>query len=87
MDYVPVIKETKTGLTRQITEFAGTCVPTGKVQIYAKPLEQTTKIFTRWDEDDYMIGQPGDYLAVRTEDKHDIYIVEKNIFGVTYSEV
>lgn len=87
MDYVPVIKETKTGLTRQITEFAGTCVPTGKVQIYAKPLEQTTKIFTRWDQDDYMIGQPGDYLAVRTEDKHDIYIVEKNIFGVTYSEV
>ena len=32
-------------------------------------------------------GAEDDYLAVRCDDLHDIYIVEKEIFAETYEEV
>ena len=72
--------------TCQITEFAGSCVTTDRAKIYAKPLDKTTKIFTAWDEERYMLGKTGDYLAVRVDDAHDIYAVEKNIFALTYEK-
>ena len=34
-----------------------------------------------------MLGKPGDYLAVRCDDLHDIYVIEQKIFGLTYEEV
>ena len=86
-EYIPMIKSASDGASRMITEFAGRCIPTGKTTIYAKQISKITKIFTMWDESKYMLGKPGDYLAVRSDDPHDIYIVEKNIFGKTYSEV
>ena len=42
------------------------------------------KIFTKWYQDTYMLGKPGDYFAVREEDHQDIYIVEQKIFNKTY---
>ena len=44
------------------------------------------KVFTEWDEEKYMLGNEGDYLAVRKDDIHDVYIIEKNIFRKTYEE-
>lgn len=32
----------------------------------------------------YMLGKKGDYLVVRCDDKHDIYVVEQDAFGKTY---
>ena len=57
------------------------------MKIFAKPLEKGVKVFTAWDKEKYMLGKPGDYLAVRTDDYHDVYVVEKEIFGKTYTEV
>ena len=45
------------------------------------------KIFTQWYDETYMEGKVGDYLAVRTDDYHDIYIIEKDIFSDTYEEM
>lgn len=45
------------------------------------------KVFTAWDEEKYMLGKEGDYLAVRMDDLHDIYIIEKSIFQRTYEEI
>ena len=87
MKYIPMIKNRTDNTSRQITEFAGSCVTTGKSQIYARKLEKTTKIFTEWDEEKYMLGKKGDYLAVRKGDMHDIYSVEKNIFEITYEKL
>ena len=33
-----------------------------------------------------MLGKAGDYLAVRMDDLHDIYIIEKSIFHKTYEK-
>lgn len=86
-EYVPTIKVRNTGETLILTDYARVCVPSGSVNIYAKPLDRGVKVFTEWDKGKYMLGKPGDYLAVRSDDYHDIYVVEKVIFGKTYSEV
>lgn len=86
-EYPPQIKNLLTGHTLALLPFAKACVPTGSVEIYAKPVEHITKVFTAWDEDEYMLGRPGDILAVRSDDEHDIYIIDRKIFGITYEEI
>lgn len=88
MEYVPTIKDRIDGNTLTLTDYAGVCVPTGKVKIYAKQLtEKGVKVFTAWDKAKYMLGRPGDYLAVRCDDLHDVYVVERDIFDKSYDEV
>lgn len=86
-EYVPTIKNRLTGEKTSVSQFAGKCIPTGKIFIYAKPLTCRVKIFTVWDEEKYMLGEVGDYLAVRCDDFQDIYIVEQNIFNSTYKRL
>ncbi|HKM33605.1 MAG TPA: DHH family phosphoesterase [Lachnospiraceae bacterium] len=85
-DYVPTIKSKVDDKTLVLTDYAKVCIPTGEVKICAKPLERGVKIFTAWDKEKYMLGRPGDYLAVRCDDLHDIYVVEKDIFARSYDE-
>ena len=85
-EYEPVVINRMDGSKLNLTQYAKTCVPTGKVQIYAKRLEKDVKVFTAWDKEKYMVGKAGDYLAVRTDDLHDVYVVEKKIFAKTYRE-
>ncbi|MGN0384529.1 MAG: bifunctional oligoribonuclease/PAP phosphatase NrnA [Lachnospiraceae bacterium] len=85
-DYIPTIKNRDDGSTLLITDYAKVCVPTGQVHIHAKELKRGVKVFTAWDKERYMLGKAGDYLAVRCEDRHDIYVVERDIFGRTYEE-
>lgn len=85
-EYVPLIKNRADGSNLVLTDYAHLCMPTGQVRIYAKPLKKGVKVFTAWDKDKYMLGRPGDYLAVRCDDLHDVYVVEKDIFGRSYDE-
>lgn len=71
----------------KLIEHAKSCMPTGESIVYAKPISIDTKVFTSWDESKYMLGKPGDMLAARIEDMHDIYIIASDIFGRTYEEV
>lgn len=83
-EYEPVIINRLDGRKLKLISYAKTCVSTGKVQIYAKELQKDVKVFTVWDKDKYMVGKKGDFLAVRTDDLHDVYVVEKRIFAKTY---
>lgn len=85
-EYEPAIKDVEEGKTISLVPYAKACVPTGESFIYAKKLESRMKVFTEWDEEKYMLGNEGDYLAVRKDDIHDVYIIEKNIFRKTYEE-
>ena len=87
LEYVPTIKDRQDGSTLILTDYAGVCVPTGKVRIYARELDRGVKVFTAWDKSKYMLGKPGDYLAVRCDDLHDVYVVERDIFDRSYDEV
>ena len=83
-EYEPRIKNTVTGEIKHVLPFAQTVRSTGSSIIFARPLEQPVKLFTAWTEDKYYSGQIGDYIAVRADDEHDIYVVNKDIFERTY---
>lgn len=85
-EYPPTIKDTMGGISLSLIPHAKACISTGGSLIYARPLKNLTKVFTTWDEEKYMLGRPGDYLAVRSDDTHDIYIIRKDIFSETYTE-
>lgn len=87
MEYLPVIKNRASGQDLLLTDYARKCIPTGDVSIYAKPLEKGVKVFASWDRENYMLGKPGDWLAVRSDNIHEIYVVERDLFALSYVEV
>ncbi len=86
-EYVPTVKNRQDGSNLSLMDYAKECVPRGGVHIYAKPLEKGVKVFTPWDKTKYMLGKPGDYLAVRADDLQDVFVVEKELFPGTYHRV
>ena len=68
-------------------EFAKTVSTTDTSGIYAKTLSRGAKVFTAWDSEKYYLGNPGDYIACREDDPHDIYIIRGSLFNRLYSEV
>ncbi len=84
LDYTPTIKNADTGGIFPLMTEAKGCISTGELNIYARKLDRTTKLFPYWDSDTYIVGRKGDYLAVSVDDPHDIFIVPKNIFKKTY---
>lgn len=86
-EYEPVIKHVLEGHNVSLVPYAKSCISTGEVYIYVKELDHRVKVFTAWDNDKYMLGKEGDYLAVRKDDMHDIYIIEHDIFERTYEKV
>lgn len=86
-EYAPTVKDVLEGSNVSLIPYAKTCVSSGEVHIYAMELDHCVKVFTAWDEEKYMLGKAGDYLAVRTDDLHDIYIIERSIFYKTYEKL
>lgn len=85
LEYVPVIKNRDTGRDMRLTDHARMCVPSEESLIYARPLEKGVKVFASRDKSRYMLGEPGDYLAVSKEEPSDVYVVEKGLFGELYT--
>jgi phosphoglycolate phosphatase len=87
LEYRPSIKNTATNEVKQLVPYAKTCVSSGGSTILAREMTKALKIFTLWDEEKYYSGVPGDYLATREDDAHDIYIIRKDIFPQLYERV
>ena len=86
-EYVPTVKDRQDGRTLTLTDYAGVCEPTGSVTVYARELTRGVKVFTAGNRERYLLGKPGDYLAVRCDDLHDVYVVDRESFGHTYDRV
>lgn len=86
-EYKPVIIDSLNGDRYELIPYAKSCIAAGGTGIYAKQIDHRIKIFTTWDPDNYFLGVPGDYMAVRTDDLKDVYIIARNIFERTYEEV
>lgn len=87
MEYTPNVRNNIDGEVYQLMDYMKTCVSTGVTKIYAKKLEHNVKVFTAWDEDKYYRGIVGDYLVVREDDLHDVYVVRSDIFDKTYEKI
>ncbi|MCQ2519857.1 MAG: DHH family phosphoesterase [Lachnospiraceae bacterium] len=86
-EYEPTVKDAKTGIGISVIPYARSCISTGKGTIYAKKLDNRVKVFTSWDEEKYYLGKPGDYLAARTDDPLDVYVIADYVFQATYESV
>ncbi len=86
-EYPLSVKDIAEGKNISLVPYAKCCVSTGEVFIYAKQTDHRVKVFTAWDEEKYMLGKEGDFLAVRKDDLQDVYIIEENIFEKTYEVV
>ncbi len=86
-EYPPSVKDCYSGEKKDVLSYATEVVSTGKARIYARPLTGYIKLFTAWDDEKYYSGSPGDYIAVREDDPHDIYIIKGRLFDQLYSEI
>ncbi len=87
LEYVPRIYTQPEGAVYELAGYIRPCVPSQTSFIYAKRLDRDVKLFTKWYEEKYMKGSSGDYIACRTDDVHDFYIIRSDIFDMTYSPV
>ena len=83
-EYSPTVKNMQTGEKKQVAPYAETVISTGQTAIYARELTTCVKLFTAWDEEKYYSGEPGDYIAFREDDPHDIYVIRRHLFDRLY---
>ncbi len=85
MEYIPRIYTQPEGTVYELSQHIMPCRARGTSYIYAKQLDKNVKLFTKWYEEKYMRGLAGDYIACRTDDVHDFYVIRGDIFDITYS--
>lgn len=86
-EYEPTVKDVVEARHVSLIPHAKACLSTGDTVIYTKQLDHRVKVFTEWDDEKYMLGKEGDYLAIRQDNLHDVYIIEGTIFAHTYEKV
>ncbi|MBO5470181.1 MAG: hypothetical protein J6A03_10665 [Lachnospiraceae bacterium] len=87
LDFIPEVELLADGSFVSLDELAHLCYPKQGNTIYAVSLQERTKVFPCDGEEEYYLGRPGDYLAVRSEDLTDIYIIQQDIFRQTYEKI
>ena len=85
--YKPIVKSNTDNRVEELLPYAGKCESIGDIEVYAKKLTKTVKVFPVGNEEQYQLGKPGDYLCIRKDDLHDIFIVEKGLFPKVYQRV
>jgi len=85
--YKPTVMDRIQGEHVSIEPYIKPCIPCGESIIFGKELKKRTKVFTSWNQEGYMFGDIGDYIAIRCDDIKDIYVIEKTIFFKTYEKV
>lgn len=85
-EYVPTIKDCVSGHTYLLSDYDMICYPNEELRVYAKPLVKGMKLFTEWDEEQYMLGMPGAYVVVASDDLHDITIESSENFKEKFQQ-
>lgn len=86
LDFLPAVETVPEGEYISLDEIAHLCYPKKGKGIYACELQKRTKVFPVNQAQEYYLGHPGDYMAVRTDDFQDIYIIQREIFLQSYEE-
>ena len=84
--YPPVVVDPDSGLRLSLPELARACLVRGGARVIARRLSEGVKVFTIWDNDNYLRGKAGDWL-VRGAAPNDFYVVTEAIFPRLYKAI
>ncbi len=84
-DYPPTVLDRDRGERILLETVARPCQAKGGGRIMALPLIRNLKLFTRWDPNNYVKGDPGDLLVWPEGDPTDLYIVKAAVFPKLYA--
>ena len=87
MQYPPTARTKKGGPLKRLNNIAKICMPLESIRIYARELTKRVKLFSENRRDEYMSGDPGDYLVVPCNNKQDTCVIEREVFLNTYKWV
>lgn len=85
LDFIPAVESVEDHAYIPIDEIAHLCYPKPGAGIYAQQLKKRTRVFAK-NGSDYFVGEKGDYIAIRTDDVQDVYIIQGVVFDRTYVE-
>ncbi len=83
-EYSPTVIDKENSIIKPLNCYINGCIASHCSTILARKLTKNTKVFLSWDEENYSLGNEGDFLAVRADDPKDVYIIKKEIFAKTY---
>lgn len=86
-DFAPTIKNCTTEKIYPLANVAKMYLPRDRFRIYAVMLDKYVKLFPQWDEEQYMLGVPGDYLVVSEDDHKNFFIEPGEHFLERYEEI
>ena len=86
-EYAPSVRSLIDDMVYELIPYARQCVYREEVRILAKHLENPTKVFSERNEEQYMYGNSNDYICCSYNDRHDIYLVKKEVFEEAYSKM
>ncbi len=75
-----MVKRAEDNRAYSLSKYVNVCYPTDNFCIYAQKLEHCVKVFPKWDDEKYLRGMRGDYLAVSSHDLHNIFIGPESTF-------
>ena len=85
-EYPPSARKMDGDTMCEILPFARQCICVDDTLVYAKHLENPTKVFSRRNYGKYMYGNSDDYICFACDDDTDIYLVKQEVFETTYME-
>lgn len=84
-EYPPAVLAGDNGQRIELSRLARACEGRGGGAACAVLLRRGVKLFTRWDTENYIKGEPGDWLIWAENDPLDIYVVTARMFPRLYS--
>ena len=84
-NYAPTIRTNLDDKVFNLEDYAKTCTPRHNTFVYARELDHAVKVFPLWNEEEYILGNPGDYLVRQRNNPKDVYIIPRDTFNMTYT--
>lgn len=86
-EYKPTIKSVSDSRMLQLLEYAGNCIAKKTIMVHAMCLERKTKLFTQYNDNNYLTGQLGDYLTMHGKDLQELHIIDGEFFTKYYCDL
>ncbi|MCD7984059.1 MAG: DHH family phosphoesterase [Desulfovibrio sp.] len=87
-EYAPTASAVTSGEQIPLLDHARECTSRpDTAPVFAKRLDEAVKVFPQWDDENYLIGEIGDWLVIQGDDSRDVYVVTASLFPRLYEPV